>query len=287
MMTDTLARPLGYAHFRVNTHVVGRRVAAAFWDGLILFVLQALLSPIYGVAMVGVSLPPPFGWLAYFGNDATLTLPLVVVLTVVYYTVQEALLGTTIGKRFMSLRVVGVDGQRIGWRAALLRNVIRPIDNLPTNCYGVGAVTMLLSPRRQRLGDRVAKTLVVDADPTTREQRTPREARRTMAALLTSLALIAVFSTGFAYYGRPALQLESWKNARLYVFDRPVYAYTLGPARWGPGTVTYPIEYRTPEDSTPCHGSVTLRWAGFFGGGWRAGPASILCQRYTYGYAGL
>ncbi len=286
MMTDTLARPLGYVHLRVDAHVVGRRVAAAFWDGLILFVLQALLSPIYGVVMVGVSLPPPFGWLAYSSNDATLTLPLVVVLTVVYYTVQEALFGTTIGKRFMSLRVVGIDGQRIGWRGALLRNIIRPIDNLPTNCYGIGAVAMLLSPRRQRLGDRVAKTLVVDADPMTRQQRTPRETRRTMVALLTGLALVAAFSIGFAYYGRPTLQLESWKNAHLYVFDRPVSSYTLGTARWGTGTVTYPIEYRTPSDPTPCHGSVTLRWGGFFGGGWRAGPASVLCQRYSYFYAG-
>ncbi len=285
MMTDTLARPLGYVHLRVNAHVVGRRIAAAFWDGLILFALQALLSPIYGVAMVGVSLPP-FGWLAYSGNDATLALPLVVVLTVVYYMVQEALFGTTIGKRFMGLRVVGSDGQRIGWRGALLRNIIRPIDNLPTNCYGVGALAMLLSPRRQRLGDRVAKTLVVDAGSTAREQRTSRETRRATVALLTGFALVAAFSTGFAYYGRPALQLESWKNARLYVFDRPVSSYTLGPARWGAGTVTYPIEYCTPNDPTPCHGNVTLRWGGFFGGGWRAGPASILCQRYSYGYAG-
>jgi uncharacterized RDD family membrane protein YckC len=56
------------------------------------------------------------------------------------------------------VRVRTADGGRIGWLAALIRNLLRVVDV----CFAfVGLVLMLLTPRRQRVGDFAAGTVVV------------------------------------------------------------------------------------------------------------------------------
>ena len=47
----------------------------------------------------------------------------------------------------------------LGWRATFLRNLLRPIDGLVL--YLVGFIVICVSPRRQRIGNRVAVTIVV------------------------------------------------------------------------------------------------------------------------------
>ena len=89
-------------------------------------------------------------------NKATL-LALLVGLT--YYVFGEGLTGATLGKRVVKIRVVGEDGEHPTLGAAVVRNILRLVDGL--FFYLVGAVYALSSPRRQRLGDRVAHTLVV------------------------------------------------------------------------------------------------------------------------------
>jgi uncharacterized membrane protein SpoIIM required for sporulation/uncharacterized RDD family membrane protein YckC len=67
--------------------------------------------------------------------------------------------GQTIGKRWMSIRVVMEGGYPITVEAAAIRNLIRMID-----VQGLGAVggfVMLLHPRAKRLGDLAAGTVVV------------------------------------------------------------------------------------------------------------------------------
>lgn len=78
----------------------------------------------------------------------------------VYFATWEALRGTTPGKRALGLRVVAEDGRPLDARAAILRNLLRAADLLPT-AYLLGALACVTSPRFQRLGDRVAGTLVV------------------------------------------------------------------------------------------------------------------------------
>jgi len=86
----------------------------------------------------------------------------VVIITVVYYIVMEALFGATVGKFVTGIRVVRADGRRVDGVAALLRNVVRIVDFLPF-AYLIGAIAVWTSPTRQRLGDRLAKTVVVVA----------------------------------------------------------------------------------------------------------------------------
>jgi uncharacterized RDD family membrane protein YckC len=68
--------------------------------------------------------------------------------------------GRTPGKRLNGLRVVRSEGSPVGFLTSAVRNVLRLIDFLPT-LYVVGIVTILASPRNQRLGDLAAGTLVV------------------------------------------------------------------------------------------------------------------------------
>lgn len=68
--------------------------------------------------------------------------------------------GQTPGKRALSIRVIRDSGHPIDSRAAVLRNVTRFVDMLPA-AYGIGCVSILISPEYRRLGDYIAGTLVV------------------------------------------------------------------------------------------------------------------------------
>ncbi|MBW3666803.1 MAG: RDD family protein, partial [Actinobacteria bacterium] len=72
-------------------------------------------------------------------------------------------------------RVVMEDGSPVDWRASTIRNVLRVVDVLPL-FYLVGAILVWNSDRRQRLGDRVAGTVVVRRASV--EAESPPSARR-------------------------------------------------------------------------------------------------------------
>lgn len=83
-----------------------------------------------------------------------------IVVTLGYYIVLEGLWGATLGKLVLNLRVVKeADGLPIGWREALIRNVLRVVDGL--FLYLVGFILICVSQKRQRLGDRIAGTIVI------------------------------------------------------------------------------------------------------------------------------
>jgi uncharacterized RDD family membrane protein YckC len=70
--------------------------------------------------------------------------------------------GQTIGKRIYKLRVINEDGSPAQFTAVLVRNLLRLVDFLPA-FYGTGVVSIVLSPKSQRLGDLAAGTYVVRA----------------------------------------------------------------------------------------------------------------------------
>ena len=127
---------------------IGSRMIAAIIDGVIQFVVG--LSGILaigvlpeGVVQIGVSI----AWVLFVAFG--------------YFAVFEGLWdGQTPGKRVQRLRVVTVDGQPVTFSNALLRNIVRIVDFLPGG-YAIGVITMLVSPKEQRLGDLAAGTLVV------------------------------------------------------------------------------------------------------------------------------
>lgn len=132
------------------------RFVAVLLDGVIvLFPLSIVVGLLSGggyavggngYATAGVNVEGAAAWLLLF-------------LAIGYYILAETLSGATLGKRMVGIRVVGEDGEHVTFGAALVRNVLRPIDFL--FFYLVGAISALLSQRGQRLGDRAAHTVVV------------------------------------------------------------------------------------------------------------------------------
>lgn len=76
------------------------------------------------------------------------------VLTEVYFG------GRTLGKLLLGLKTVRADGLPVGWREAMLRNILIVADFLPV-MYATGIVCMIADPQFRRLGDIVANTLVI------------------------------------------------------------------------------------------------------------------------------
>jgi len=81
-----------------------------------------------------------------------------------YFTLAEGLTGRTPGKALLGIEVRTVHGEPIGLRRAVVRNLLRPVDELPA-LYVLGLILVIRGPRPQRLGDRVAGTLVVRTAP--------------------------------------------------------------------------------------------------------------------------
>jgi uncharacterized RDD family membrane protein YckC len=111
--------------------------------------LQTLLGGASGTTVFAVGA-------ALFGVATSLA-------TLVYFTVLEGAAGRTVGKALFGLVVVGTDGSPVGYRGALVRTLLRPLDQFPA-LYLLGFGSMLTSERRQRIGDRLANTVVVAAD---------------------------------------------------------------------------------------------------------------------------
>lgn len=113
-----------------------------------------------------------FGFLATFSllsPDFSTALRIVLAFAVYlgYGIVLEwAWRGQTIGKHLMGIRVLDANGLRLTVGQVVMRNIMRLVDALPA-LYAVGGVAVVLSPKRQRLGDLVANTIVVRRRETT------------------------------------------------------------------------------------------------------------------------
>ena len=80
---------------------------------------------------------------------------------IVYAVVCEGMWGATIGKFLAGLRVRSARGGPASAGQALLRNLLRFADMFPAVFPGmIGLATALLNPRRQRIGDILAGTVV-------------------------------------------------------------------------------------------------------------------------------
>ncbi len=119
---------------------VGPRFLALLIDAIIIGVVGGILGVI-------------------FRNSPGLSGGVTGLLALAYFIVLEATQGATLGKMALGLRVTRTDGAPISWTESIIRNLLRIIDGLFV--YLVGAILIWTSPLKQRLGDRVAKTIVV------------------------------------------------------------------------------------------------------------------------------
>ena len=86
------------------------------------------------------------------------------VLFLAYGTILEAMFGTTLGKKVMKLRVVGTGAARPGFMQCLLRNLVKIIEllSLQFPLLFLLPLVPIFTRYRQRFGDLVARTAVVD-----------------------------------------------------------------------------------------------------------------------------
>lgn len=81
---------------------------------------------------------------------------------IVWFTAFETLWrGRTLGKAAMGLRVISADGTTVRFQQAFLRAAVGLVDFFLLPIGFIAVVSVLLSPRDQRLGDMAAGTFVV------------------------------------------------------------------------------------------------------------------------------
>jgi uncharacterized RDD family membrane protein YckC len=118
---------------------VGPRFLAVLIDGILIGIVNAIIgAALHNSSAVGA---------------------IAAVIGIAYYIIMEATQGATVGKMVLGLRVVRIDGAPISWNESIVRNLLRIVDGIAV--YLVGAILVWNSPTRQRLGDRVAKTVVI------------------------------------------------------------------------------------------------------------------------------
>lgn len=82
------------------------------------------------------------------------------VLLLIYLIVAEAVWGQTLGKKLFGIKVMMQDGKNCTVLGAILRNVFRIIDMI-FGGYLLAIIVMTITPKRQRIGDLIAKTVVI------------------------------------------------------------------------------------------------------------------------------
>jgi len=129
-----------------------RRVAAYIIDNLVLVPIFALIH--FAVFGTWIRHVPDFT-LSFATHPVCLSF---VVIYFAYFITFESVSGTTFGKLICKIKVVGEDGEKIGTWRAVMRNLLRLVDGIAL--YTVGIILILKSEQGQRLGDRLAGTVI-------------------------------------------------------------------------------------------------------------------------------
>ena len=160
MPTAMARRPAGIVTpeavvLEFETAGVGSRMLARLIDGVVLWV---------GIMLVSLGVLP----LLAVSVGGGIVLSIIVVFVMIffmlfgYWMLTETLMrGRTPGKAAMGLRVVTVEGAPVRFRHAAIRAMVGFVDFLTPPLGPVAVLSVLASPRDQRLGDMAAGTIVV------------------------------------------------------------------------------------------------------------------------------
>lgn len=262
-----------------EVRVVFRRVLAAIIDGFLVSMLIDVLGRPLTPLHVAVKLAADPTLSVSINKPETPFWPVSVTILLIYFTGLEYLFSMTIGKAVAGLRVVMTDGSRPGFLAVLGRNVLRPVEAWGGMVWLAGLV-IAFSPRRQRIGDLLAGTLVADARSVPATTLSRRTARKRALAAFAALLLAAIACDGFSYVNpAPVVADPSWSSGTPSVFASDlnltlpsavggIVSWRLGsPRQTGPYLV-YPLDYDVSVRHAPgrhsCHATVRLRRTGLF-----------------------
>jgi uncharacterized RDD family membrane protein YckC len=132
---------------------IGDRMLALLFDRLLLLSLLAIPASL--IASYWSQVSPRISSILWRSITASAVLVIAIFL---YHFGFEGAFGSTLGKAIFGLRIRS-EGERSRLAAAAIRNAARLIDSLVL--YLIGFLVAFFSPRNQRLGDHMAKTVVV------------------------------------------------------------------------------------------------------------------------------
>ncbi len=177
---------------------LGDRLLALIIDGFVviaMFILTGMIiaSQFGSFTETGFSLE---------GTPAILTFTFTTLLAFLYFWILEGLFGATLGKVMTGIKVVEKRGIKCNLKSSFIRNLLRLIDGIAL--YLVGFLIAIFSKLRQRLGDHLANTIVVEVRP--------KGFIRTLAGLIWVLIIgVSLFFSFKIYsqYYQSTLQSES------------------------------------------------------------------------------
>lgn len=161
-MNETAATGVAYAG-------LGQRGLALLIDSL---------AWLFLLAQIASSIPER----TYEDSPAVVGVVFLVLLSVAfnYFWLTEWKWGKTVGKAVVSIHVEGEDGERPRFGPTTIRNILRLVD-----IFFIGPLLIASSDRRQRLGDRLADTVVVRDQAAPAAQPSPQPAVATAGAAPT------------------------------------------------------------------------------------------------------
>lgn len=134
---------------------VNWRFNGVFIDAILIYLIYAVIGTLITLP---VALANPQGM-----NDDLMAIytggivVLYIAIWPVYLILCETIWGMTAGKKSSNLKVIRKDGGKIAWWQAAIRALFAFVEYNP-----IGAIVIWLTPLKQRLGDLVAGTLVVN-----------------------------------------------------------------------------------------------------------------------------
>ncbi len=143
---------------------VGIRFIALLIDGIIIAIISGIITAPLNVPMFtgnftngnfqNVSVTP-----SIFASAGGL---ISVIIIFLYFTLLQGAYGQTVGKMAVKIKVLKEDGTKIGYVDAFVRTLLLYVDFIPI-LFLLGAILIWTSDKKQRLGDRGARTIVVSA----------------------------------------------------------------------------------------------------------------------------
>ena len=140
---------------------LGSRIVAIIIDliilSLVVVIIALPLGLLAGLSAIGNPTQLFAARIAFFVSFMVLN----VLVWLLYFTYFEGTSGQTLGKKIMGIKVVKENGDQPSFMDALIRTILRIIDGIAF--YLVGFIVILVSEKKQRLGDMAAGTIVVEA----------------------------------------------------------------------------------------------------------------------------
>jgi uncharacterized RDD family membrane protein YckC len=133
---------------------IGDRMLALLFDRLLLGVLLVIPATLLADRWNAIeNRLPSVMWTVIASASG------MIVLIFLYHWILEAAVGTTLGKAIFGLKVIN-ESDRSRIAASAIRNALRIVDSI--GFYVLGFFVAIFSPRKQRLGDHIAGTVVIE-----------------------------------------------------------------------------------------------------------------------------